>query len=119
MTHLNKADMFNVLIETGSMNQGRLVFSQITDIFHREQFQRCVAKYPMPRTSKGFFARDQFLTMAFAQLTYRSSLRDVEACLAGNPNLYSMGIRAIQLARILPMLIPTGVGEFTKTSLSC
>ncbi len=85
--------MFNVLIETGSMNQGRLVFSQITDIFHREQFQRCVAKYPMPRTSKGFFARDQFLTMAFAQLTYRSSLRDVEACLAGNPNLYSMGIR--------------------------
>lgn len=75
------------------MNQGRLVFSQITDVFHREQFQRCVSKYPMPRTSRSFFARDQFLTMAFAQLTYRSSLRDVEACLAGNPNLYAMGIR--------------------------
>lgn len=75
------------------MNQGRLIFSQITDVFHRAQFQRCVAKYPMPRTSKGFYARDQFLTMVFAQLTYRSSLRDVEACLAGNPNLYSMGIR--------------------------
>jgi len=75
------------------MNQGSLVFSQITDIFHREQFQRCVSKYPMPRTSKSFFARDQFLTMAFAQLTYRSSLRDVEAYLLGNPNLYAMGIR--------------------------
>lgn len=47
----------------------------------------------MPRTSRSFFARDQFLTMSFAQLTYRASLRDVEACLAGNPNLYAMGIR--------------------------
>jgi hypothetical protein len=75
------------------MNQGRLIFSQITDVFYREQFQRCVAKYSMPRSSRGFFARDQFLTMVFAQLTYRSSLRDVEACLVGNPNLYSMGIR--------------------------
>ncbi len=47
----------------------------------------------MPRTSRSFSARDQFLTMAFAQLTYRASLRDIEACLAGNPNLYAMGIR--------------------------
>jgi len=75
------------------MNQGHLVFSQITDIFHRELFQRCVAKHPMPRSSRGFSARDQLLTMVFAQLTYRSSLRDVEACLSGNPNLYAMGIR--------------------------
>ena len=75
------------------MNQGRLVFSQITDVFHREQFQRCVSKYPMPRTSKSFSARDQMLSMMFAQLTYRSSLRDIEACLAGNPNLYAIGIR--------------------------
>lgn len=75
------------------MNHGHLVFSQITDIFHRELFQRCVAKHPMPRSSRGFSARDQFLTMVFAQLTYRSSLRDVEACLSGNPNLYAMGIR--------------------------
>ena len=75
------------------MNQGRLVFSQITDVFHREQFQRCLSKYPMPRTSRSFSARDQFLTMAFAQLTYRASLRDIEACLSGNPNLYAMGIR--------------------------
>lgn len=93
MTHLSGDDIAGFLIETGGMNQGRLVFSQITDVFHREQFQRCVSKYPMPRASRSFFARDQFLTMAFAQLTYRASLRDVEACLAGNPNLYAMGIR--------------------------
>jgi len=93
VTHLSRGDIASFLIETGGMNQGRLVFSQITDVFHREQFQRCVSKYPMPRTSRSFFARDQFLTMSFAQLTYRASLRDVEACLAGNPNLYAMGIR--------------------------
>lgn len=93
MTHLRGDDIASFLIETGGMNQGHLVFSQITDVFHREQFQRCVSKYPMPRASRNFFARDQFLTMAFAQLTYRASLRDVEAYLAGNPNLYAMGIR--------------------------
>ncbi len=93
MTHLSGGDIISFLIETGSMNQGRLIFSQITDVFHREQFQRCVSKYPMPRASRSFHARDQFLTMAFAQLTYRSSLRDIEACLVGNPNLYAMGIR--------------------------
>ena len=85
MTHLRGDDIASFLIETGGMNQGHLVFSQITDVFHREQFQRCVSKYPMPRASRNFFARDQFLTMAFAQLTYRASLRDVEAYLAGNP----------------------------------
>lgn len=75
------------------MQQGRLIFSQVMDVFHREQFQRCVARHPTPRVSKRFFARDQFLAMAFAQLTYRESLRDIEDCLIGNPNLYAMGLR--------------------------
>jgi len=75
------------------MHQGRLIFSQIMDTFHRQEFQRCVAKYPMPRASRSFSARDQLLSMAFAQLTHRESLRDIEACLVGNPNLYAMGIR--------------------------
>ena len=75
------------------MNQGRLIFSQVTDVFYRQQFQRCVSKYPMPRSSKSFSARDQLLTMIFAQLTYRESLRDIESCLSGNPHLYAMGIR--------------------------
>ncbi|MDQ8201323.1 IS4 family transposase [Pelagicoccus enzymogenes] len=76
------------------MNAGRLVFSQIADVIHREQFDRCVSNHPMPRASRSFTARDQFLCMAFAQLTYRESLRDIEACLESQANLlYAMGIR--------------------------
>lgn len=78
----------------GCVNSGTLVFSQIVDIIDRKQFQRCVSKYPMPRASKSFSARDQFLCMLFAQLTYRESLRDIEACLRSQARLlYAMGIR--------------------------
>ncbi|MDA7640324.1 IS4 family transposase [Opitutaceae bacterium] len=78
------------------MNVGRLVFSQIVDVVYRAQFDRCVSNYPMPRKSKSFSARDQFLCMAFAQLTFRESLRDIEACLRSQANLlYAMGIRRL------------------------
>lgn len=76
-----------------AMNDGRLIFSQVMDLLHREQFERCVDRYPMPRISRGMSARDQFLSLAFAQITFRESLRDIEACLSGNRNLYAMGIR--------------------------
>ena len=49
--------------------------------------------HPMPRASKGMPARDQFLAMAFAQITFRESLRDIEACLRHCPQRYAMGIR--------------------------
>jgi hypothetical protein len=75
------------------MNAGRLIFTQVTDLIHREQFNRCIALHPMQRTSKGMTARDQFLAMAFAQITFRESLRDIEACLRGCTHLYAMGIR--------------------------
>ena len=75
------------------MNSGRLIFTQVTDLIHREQFNRCMALHPMPRTSKGMTARDQFLAMAFAQITFRESLRDIEACLRGCAHRYAMGIR--------------------------
>jgi hypothetical protein len=75
------------------MNAGRLVFSQVMDMLHREHFDRCVARYPMPRSSRTFSARDQFLSMAIAQMTYRESLRDIEACLRNSSHLYAMGIR--------------------------
>lgn len=76
------------------MNSGRLVFSQIVDLIHREQFDRCVSKYPMPRKKRTFSARDQFLCMVFAQLTFREGLRDIEACLHSQARLlYAMGIR--------------------------
>ena len=63
------------------------------DMLHREQFERCVSGYPMARASKSFTARDQFLCMAFAQITFREGLRDIEACLRGSKHLYAMGIR--------------------------
>ena len=75
------------------MNTGRLIFTQVTDLIHREQFNRCMALHPMPRESKGMTARDQFLAMAFAQITFRESLRDIEACLKGCSHLYAMGVR--------------------------
>ena len=69
------------------MNEGRLVFSQIMDLLHREQLESCVDSYPMQRSSRSFSARDQFLCMAFAQITFRESLRDIEACLRESPHL--------------------------------
>jgi transposase len=75
------------------MNTGRLVFTQVTDTLDPAQLARCVSRYPMPRSSRTFSARDQFLSMAFAQMTYRESLRDIEACLRGSSHLYAMGIR--------------------------
>lgn len=75
------------------MNAGRLVFSQVMDALDPKELARCAAKYPMQRASRRFTARDQFLSMAFAQLTFREGLRDIEACLRGNRHLYAMGIR--------------------------
>lgn len=75
------------------MNSGRLVFTQITDVLDPKQLTRCVNSYPMQRASKGMPARDQFLAMAFAQITFRESLRDIEACLRHCPQRYAMGIR--------------------------
>jgi len=75
------------------MNNGRLVFSQITDVLDPTQLTRCMQLYPLRRSTRTFSARDQFLSMAFAQLTFRESLRDIEACLRNSPHLYAMGIR--------------------------
>src|SRR5665213_3074856 len=64
------------------------------DQFPWYEFQKCVARYQGDAHHRGFSCRDQFLTMAFAQLTYRESLRDIEACLgAMRPKLYHMGFR--------------------------
>ena len=75
------------------MNAGRLIFTQILDLLNRKEFQRCIDLHPMPRASKSMTARDQFLAMAFAQITFRESLRDIEACLDGCAHCYAMGIR--------------------------
>lgn len=76
------------------MHVGQLVFSPVTDHLPLHTFRRCVARYHGNRYKKTFSCLDQDLCMAFAQLTFRESLRDIEACLrAQKDKLYHMGIR--------------------------
>jgi hypothetical protein len=76
------------------MNAGKTVFSQIVDYLPWYEFQKCVARYRGDAHHRGFSCRDQYFAMAFAQLTYRESLRDIEACLgAVGGKLYHMGFR--------------------------
>ncbi len=77
------------------MNLGKLVFAQVTQHLPLTTFRRCVARYAGERKVKSFSCLDQYLCMAFAQLTYRESLRDIEACLrAQESKLYHMGIQS-------------------------
>lgn len=77
------------------MYSGRLVFSQLMDFLPMHQFRRCVSRYDGNRHMKSFSCLDQFLCMAFAQLSYRESLRDIESCLrAMQSKLYHLGIRS-------------------------
>ena len=74
------------------MNHGRTVFSQLITFLPDRDFRRCVTRYDGDHRLRGFSCWDQYLTMAFAQLTYRESLRDIEACLrAMGAKLYHMG----------------------------
>jgi hypothetical protein len=76
------------------MNSGRMVFAQLIDYLPHKQFQKCVARYGGDRYAKNFSCWDQYLAMAFAQLTYRESLRDIEICLRSvGSKLYHMGFR--------------------------
>src|SRR3989338_4051041 len=77
------------------MNLGKLVFAQVTQHLPLTTFRRCVARYGGEHKVKTFSCLDQYLSMAFAQLTYRESLRDIEACLrAQESKLYHMGIKS-------------------------
>jgi len=77
------------------MNTGRTIFSQIMDFVPMHEFRKCVTRYHGNYNVKSFSCLDQFLCMAFAQLTYRESLRDIEACLRSmQSKLYHMGIRS-------------------------
>jgi hypothetical protein len=77
------------------MHSGKLVFSQVMDYLPLHTFRRCVQRYRGQHKVRHFSCLDQYLSMAFAQLTYRESLRDIEACLRAQRNkLYHMGIRS-------------------------
>lgn len=76
------------------MHEGRMVFAQLIDHAPIHEFRRCVARYGADYRLRSFSCWDQFLCMAFAQLTFRESLRDIEACLRAAPSrLYHLGIR--------------------------
>ena len=77
------------------MYTGQTVFSQVMEFLPLRRFHTCVKRYGGNHKVQCFTCPDQFLVMAFAQLTYRESLRDIEACLrAIQPKLYRMGIRS-------------------------
>lgn len=77
------------------MHQGKLVFAQLMEHLPLTTFRRCVARYGGHHKVKRFSCLDQYLSMAFAQLTFRESLRDIEACLhAHGSKLYHLGIRS-------------------------
>jgi hypothetical protein len=76
------------------LNSGRTVFSQLMDFLPRNDFNKCVQRYNGNYRIRKFSCYDQYLCLAFAQLTYRESLRDIETCLrAMQPKLYHSGMR--------------------------
>lgn len=77
------------------MNAGRTVFAQLIAHLSHSEFQKCVARYDGDRHHRKLSCWDQYLAMAFAQFTYRESLRDIEACLRSmSSKLYHMGFRS-------------------------
>ncbi len=84
------------------MNRGKLVFAQLMQHLPLTTFRRCVIRYRGEFKVKSFSCLDQFLCMAFAQLTYRESLRDIEVCLrAQSSKLYHLGIRSVMARNTL------------------
>jgi hypothetical protein len=78
------------------MNKGKTIFTQLMDYLPLNTFRHCVQKYRGNHKVKSFSCLDHFYTMAFAQLTYRESLRDIEVCLRSQQSkLYHMGFRSV------------------------
>ena len=73
------------------MNEGKTVFAQIMEFLPLKEFRRCVRKYNGEYKVKSFSCLDQFYSMAFAQLMYRDSLRDIEACLRSQKRFVELG----------------------------
>ena len=84
------------------MNTGRTVFAQLIAHLSHIEFQKCVTRYDGDQHHRNLSCWDQYLAMAFAQFTYRESLRDIEACLGSmSGKLYHMGFRS----RIAALLV--------------
>ena len=84
---------FPLVAKHGGTNDGKSIFSQLIGFLPDREFRRCVARYEGDRYTKKLSCWEQFLAMAFAQLVYRESLRDIEACLGAiGPKLYHMDL---------------------------
>jgi len=106
------------------MNSGKTIFSQLVDFLPAYEFRQCVERYNGNFKIKSFTCMDQFLCMAFAQLTYRESLRDIQACLrAAKQKLYHMGIRGKvsrnTMANANQMPIRFAIGEYMLILHKC
>ncbi len=96
VTHLNSNLSCGLPILQGkvAMNSGQTVFAQLIEFLPKHVFRKCVLRYKGDYRCRKFSCRDQFLCMAFAQITYRESLRDIESCLrASSSKLFGLGIR--------------------------
>ena|SRR5215213_5517959 len=102
------------------MNSGKSIFSQLMDFLPEYEFRQCVARYQGNYKLKSFSCWDQFLCMAFAQLTYRESLRDIKACLrAQQTKLYISAFAGKSPAIPWPMRMRCAIGASTPTSPKC
>ena len=82
------------------MNNGQIVLSQLLNFLPVRRFQTCVNRYGGNVRIRNFSCRDQFVTMFFAQLAFRESLRGIEASLNYSPiSLYHMGFRCHKISR--------------------
>ena len=96
------------------MRAGKFVFAQLMEFLPWKRFQRLVLKYGGDRYVKHFSCGNQFLSMAFAQLTYRESLRDIEACLRAHSQLRV--ICASERSRTAPRKKQLGIDDASSAS---
>lgn len=102
------------------MFDGQFVFSQLMDFLPRREFNACVDRYGGNDRWRHFSCRDQFLCLAFAQLTFRESLRDVEICLrAWVTSCITLAFAARFRAAPWPMQTVVTIGESMPTSPRC
>ena len=93
------------------MNVGRTLFSQVMDFVPWTSFDRIVTRYGRDVRVRSLRCGEQFRILAFAQMTYRESLRDIEACLGAQPSkLYGMGLRE-EAVRGVHEAVEDGIGD--------
>jgi hypothetical protein len=114
---LDSRNTVAALNELTRMHEGHYVFAQVMHHLPSTTFRRCVERYGGEHRVKRFSCLDQYLCLAFAQLTWRESLRDIEACLrAQSSKLYHLGFRGNIAATLWPMPTRCATGVSMRIS---